>query len=176
LPLNPSRPKLDEDQLTRGVLGLIFFITGLATLLFLESKVTLACDRTTAAEANCILRTETLIQTRERVIPVASITGAVVDVSHGEDGDTYRVVLQTTSGRLPLANYYSSGNHDKEQAAGTVNSFLMDDTMQKVYVTLDDRIFMAICSGIFAGTGALMLIQTARRSIHDPREGGLELS
>jgi len=169
-----SRLKLDPDQLIRGGLGLLFFIAGLAVMLFLGNKVTLECDRTSPAEANCTLSTATMIRTRERVIPVASMTGAVVDVNHGDDGDTYRVVLQTTSGSVPLTSIYSSGARAKQQAADQINSFLRYETQPTLFIKADDRIWIAIFSGIFAGSGALLLIQAALKIIQNTRAGGLE--
>lgn len=169
-----SRLKLDPDQLIRSGLGLIFFITGLAVMLFLGQKVTLDCDRTSPAEANCTLLSANMVSARETIIPIPELTGAVLDVSHGEDGDTYRVLLTTTSGSLPMTSYYSSGLSAKLLAVDKVNSFVLYDTMQTLFIKADDRIWIAIFSGIFAGSGALLLLLAVLKFIQDARAGDLE--
>lgn len=169
-----SRLKLDPDQLIRGGLGLVFFTAGLAVMLFLGQKVTLTCARSLPPPGFCTLRSANMVSARETIIPIPELRGAAIDVSQGEDGDTYRVLLQTTRGSLPMTSYYSSGLSAKQLAVDKVNSFLMYDTMQSLSIKADDRIWIAIFSGIFAGSGALLLILAVRKIIQDTRTGDLE--
>ena len=167
-----SRLKLDPDQLIRGGLGLIFFIAGLAVMLFLGNKVTLTCFRSLPPGV-CTLRIANMVRATEKTFVISEISGATVDVSYGDDGDAYRVLLQTTRGSVPLTSYYSSGARAKQQAADQINSFLMYDTMQSLSIKADDRIWVATFSGIFAGSGALLLILAVLKIIQDTREGSL---
>ena len=173
MPINFSRLKIDPDQLIRGGLGLLFFIAGLAVMLFLGNKVTLTCVRSLPPPGVCTLRSANMVRAREKTFNISEINGATVDVSYGDDGETYRVLLQTTSGSVPLTSYYSSGARAKQQAANQINSFLMYDTMQTLTIKADDRIWVAIFSGIFAGSGALLLILAVLKIIQNTREGDL---
>lgn len=166
-----SRLKLDPDQLIRGGLGLIFFLAGLVVMLFLGQKVTLTCVRSLPPPGFCTLRSANMVSARETIIPIPDLIGAALDVSHGEDGDTYRVLLQTTRGSLPMTGYYSSGLNAKQVTVDKINSFLMYSTMQSLHIKTDDRIWIAIFSGIFAGSGALLLTLAVLKTVQDTREG-----
>ena len=174
MPLNHSRLKLDPDQLIRGGLGLLFFIAGLAVMLFFGNKVTLTCVRSLPPPGVCTLRSANMVNAKEKTFAITELSGASIDVSHGDDGDTYRVLLQTASGNLPMTSYYSSGLTAKQQAVDQINSFVMYDTMQTLSIKTDDRIWVAIFSGIFAGSGALLLLLAVLKIIQDTREGDLE--
>jgi hypothetical protein len=160
--------------LIRGGLGLVLFIAGLVVMLFFGNNVTLTCVRSLPPPGFCTLRSANMVSARETIIPIPDLSGAAIDVSQGEDGDTYRVLLQTTRGSLPMTSYYSSGLSAKQQAVDQVNSFLIYDTMQTLSIKTDDRIWIAIFSGIFAGSGALLLILAVLKIIQDTRAGGLE--
>lgn len=169
-----SHLKLDPDQMIRGGLGLLFFLVGLAVMLFLGQMVTLTCVRSQPPPGYCTLRSANMVSARETIIPITDLRGASLDISYGDDGETYRVLLQTSDGSLPMTGYYSSGFKAKQRAVDQVNSFLMYDTMQTLYVKSDDRIWIAIFSGIFAGCGALVLTLALLKVIRDTRERSLE--
>ena len=171
---SPSRLKLDPDQLIRGGLGLLFLVAGLAVMLFFGNKVTLTCVRSLPPPGVCTLRSANMVSAKEKTFAITELSGASIDVSHGEDGDTYRVLLTTTSGSLPMTSYYSSGLSAKQQAVDQINSFVRYDTTQTLYIKTDDRIWVAIFSGIFAGSGALLLILATLKIIQDARESDLE--
>jgi len=171
---NSYRLKLDPDQLIRGGLGLVFFLAGLAVMLFLGNKVTLTCVRSLPPPGICTLRSANMVHAQEKSFAITELSGASIDVSHGDDGDTYRVVLQTTGGSVPMTSYYSSGTSAKQQAVDQINAFVRYDTQPTLYVKTDDRIWIAIFSGIFAGSGALLLLLAVLKMIQDTREGDLE--
>ena len=117
-----------------------------------------------AGRAYVHLRSANMVSAKEKTFAITELSGASIDVSHGDDGDTYRVLLQTASGNLPMTSYYSSGLTAKQQAVDQINSFVMYDTMQTLSIKTDDRIWVAIFSGIFAGSGALLLISGAAKN------------
>ena len=161
---------LDPDQLILGGIGLLFVLVGIGLLFIFGTKVTLDCDRSRPPAGICTLRTTGMFSRHQSDFAIAELQRAVVDVSYGEDGDTYRVVLVTDNGNVALTGYYSSGASAKEKAADQINAYLKYDGQQTVSVSLDDRIFSSIMAGLFSGMGALMLFFAVLKTIQFNRE------
>ncbi len=167
---------VDPDQIILGSIGLLFFLAGIGLLLIFGTKITLECDRSLPPTGLCSLRKTTMFSSRKQDFAIAGLQRAVVDVSQGDtdSDDTYRVVLVTDGGAVALTSYYSSGASAKQKAVDKINAFLTYDGQQSVSVSLDDRIFMSIFSGIFSGAGLLMLGFAVLKTIRLIREQGNE--
>ena len=167
---------VDPDQIIMGGIGLLFFLAGIGLLLIFGTKVTLDCDRNLPPAGKCILQKTGILTSRHHDFALPDLQRAVVDVSQGDtdSDDTYRVVLVTDGGAVALTSYYSSGASAKQKAADQINAFLKYDGQQSVSVSLDDRIFMSIFSGIFSGAGVLMLGFAVLKTIRLIREQGNE--
>lgn len=161
---------LDPDQLILGGIGLLFVLVGIGLLFIFGTKVTLECDRSRPPAGICTLRTTGMFSSRQYDFAIAELQRAVVDVSYGEDSDTYRVVLVTNSGAVALTSYYSSGASAKEKAVDQINAYLKYDGQQTVSVSLDDRVFSSIMAGLFSGIGALMVFFAVLKTIQFNQE------
>lgn len=134
-PADGASGVFDPGVLIQPVLGLIFLAAGFFTLYLLGQVVTLTCERDDANRPNCVLIT-TWMEWRElRVRPLPQLSTAYVDESCDEDGCTYRVMLSTNFGDLPLTSAYSSGRTEKERKAQQIIAYLRDDTQPTLTMT-----------------------------------------
>lgn len=58
------------------------------------------------------------------LIPLEGLQNATVETSSDSDGDTYRVVLMTNEGVIPMTNSFESRYGSKQELAGKINNFL----------------------------------------------------
>lgn len=116
---------LERYELPHLLLAFLFVAAGLGTAYLLGQVQILTCERAPGRQ-NCQIDTSWmgLIPLRHQTIP--PLTGAWVDESCDEDGCTYRVILQTGSGDIPLGIGYSSGLHSKQEMAQKVQAFVAD--------------------------------------------------
>lgn len=104
------------------ILSVIFVGAGLFFLYLLGQQTTLICMRTDAME-QCAMHTSwmNLVQLNSRTIE--GIRSAWVEEQCDEDGCTYRVVMRTDQGEIPLGRAFSSGEAPKQQKAEQINAF-----------------------------------------------------
>ena len=74
-------------------------------------------------------------------IPMGELQRAEVEVNEDSDGDTYRVVLITENGRIPLSEVYSSGERGKRARANQINAFLSNPEQMSLRIQQDHRWF-----------------------------------
>ena len=112
----------DPDQLVKSLLALVFFGAGLLLSFLLGKIFTLSCHRADNAD-RCVLRVTWLGLTTIKETHIEGLQAAQVEESCDEDGCTYRVVLVTTLQPLPLTDFYSSGESEKQILADKINDF-----------------------------------------------------
>lgn len=114
----------DLGQLTPPelILSVLFVGAGLFFLYLLGQQTTLICTRTGAME-QCTLQTSwmNLVQLNHHAIE--DIRSAWVENQCDDDGCTYRVVIRTDRGEIPLGQAFSSGMASKEHNAEQINAF-----------------------------------------------------
>ena len=121
-------------MITAGVLGLGVVSVGMliggtltaalgAPFALLPATHTFAFSR---AERRLVVVRQRLGRTTREEYPLRDVVDAIVDTSNsGEDGPTFRVVVQLADGRsIPVTSYYSSGYESKRQAAERIQRFL----------------------------------------------------
>ncbi len=144
------------------LMGGIFMAVGLGVLWFMGARTTLVCDRPEPRTGQCTLASANALglNARSQTFPVAEVQRADLQVSvDDEDGsETYRVVLHTELGEVPLTDYYSSGRDDKRQNTDRINAFLDDAGARALTVSQDDRFFAALFGGLFACAGGLVAV------------------
>lgn len=141
--------------------GGIFLAVGLAVVWFLGAQTTLTCERPEPRTGECTLVSANALglNTRSQTVRLNEIQRAELQVSEDEDGDeTYRVVLRTETGEVPLTGYYSSGRDDKRQNVDRINAFLDDGNARTLTASQDDRLFASIFGGLFACVGGLAVV------------------
>jgi hypothetical protein len=142
------------------IFGLVFLGVGLAVMWFMGAQTRLACERLEPRSGTCMLTQANVFGRVSRRVSLRlnEIQRAVVEVSEGDDGDTYRVALRTETGEVPFTDYYSSGRGDKEADAAAINAFLEGREAGSFEALQDDRLFSSLFGGIFACVGGLVAI------------------
>lgn len=154
------------------LLGLFFILISIFVVVFLGTQTSLICDR--GGQAVCTLSQKTMFKTSARTIPLSQLREAYVESSVDSDGDeTYRVVLRTDSGDIPLTSSRSSGYAGKRDVANQINAFLQSGSQPGLVVEQDDRLLLYIIGAVFAGAGLLLALLTSRVMLDLNRSTGL---
>ncbi len=154
------------------LLGLVFILISVVAVVFLGNETTLVCTR--SGEAVCTLSQKTMVKTTTRTIPLSQMRDAYVESNVDSDGDeTFRVVLRTASGDIPLTSSRSSGFAAKRDAANQINAFLQSGSQPRLVVEQDDRLLLYIIGAILAGAGSLLILLTSRVALDLDRSTGL---
>jgi hypothetical protein len=151
---------IDPGVLIPPFLGFLFIGVGLATMYFIGRVNTLTCSRDITNNQTCALITTWMGLTELSVRPLPQLTSAYVQDNCDEDGCTYRVMLSTRFGDLPLTSIYSSGKVDKQQKAEQVRLFLQDNSQAELKISEGGGLFILfplifIGMGLFLCTAAL---------------------
>ncbi|MEN9252904.1 MAG: hypothetical protein Q6K99_05745 [Thermostichales cyanobacterium BF4_bins_65] len=81
-----------------------------------------------------------------------------MEASEDDEGDsTYRIVLLTDSGRVPLTEYYSSGLQKHRVLKDKVDQFI-NSNQPHLDISQDDRWMGVLIGGSFSGFGLLFLL------------------
>lgn len=171
----PQHVTITTSEPVLWILGISFLLAGLALTLLLSRVVTLTCDRSLPPNGACTLTSSNYVTSKTYELPLDQIQGAEVQISYGDSDsdDTYRVVLITTQGTVPFTGYYSSGSQKKQQTADQVNRFLTYESQQNLSLKVDDRVWMSILGGVFAGAGLLMALLAGFTVINLDRSSGM---
>lgn len=114
---------------TKLVMGVIFIVAGACVALFLGFDVTLTCKR----PANtCVLEKTGLFGTRDVIttLPLDQLKSAEVESKQGRrNGNgsgkpTYRVVLHTEGGTVPVSQAWTNNKGSHRKTASEINAFL----------------------------------------------------
>lgn len=89
--------------------------------------------RLEAREVHCDIQ-ERLLNLPVRSAEVLNSQQAVVDIDEDSERDTYRVVLVTARGTVPLAEIYTD-DAPVDRLATEINQFLQDPTAKTLRVT-----------------------------------------
>jgi hypothetical protein len=104
-------------------MGIPFFLMGALFFVIFARVTTLECRRPEPREIICERRSELVGAVQMRRETIRGLSGAWVDESC-DDGCTYRVVLTTERGDVPLTNAYTSEQRKKIEIAEEVNLFV----------------------------------------------------
>ncbi len=105
------------------VFVVLFPLIGCLAFYFLGQSTTLDCTRLESAVINCQKQNHLLGVYPLGAESIGRLQGAWVE-EECDDGCTYRVVLQTEQGDVPLTSYLSSGHSSKDEIAGQINMFV----------------------------------------------------
>lgn len=172
---SPQHITIHSPDLVLWLMALVFLGASAMILLIFGRKVTLNCDRSLPPAGVCTLESASFIDSNQTQISAGNLQRAEVRVNYGDSdsSDTYQVVLMTTNGEVPFTEYYSSGSSKKQQLANEINQFIQDDSQNTLSVETDDRLFISILAGIFAGVGALMGLFSGITTLDLDRSSGL---
>lgn len=143
-----------------------FFCAGIAVIFFIGTLNTLKCERVEIQQISCQLIRQGL--KGKKTINVSQVYSTELGISEGEDGDTYRIELNTSEGIIPLTEVYSSGSKNKRKKIRQIDNFISDKNQTSLQITQDDRLFAYPFGGIFiiVGGGLMVASLTFFRQIH----------
>lgn len=154
----PTQLNLLNLPIWLWLFGLIFAGVGLSVIMGFGKIVTLNCNRITPTENNCQLKSAGLLDIGTQERKLEALEGARVERSSSSDGDTFRVVLVTNQGEVPFTDYYSSGQHGKQEIATRVSTFLDSSQASSLTLQQDDRWFMLMIGGVFVVVGLAVAV------------------
>jgi hypothetical protein len=110
--------------LLMAIMGLVFVIVSIGMFYIFGQTTDLLCERSLSGSMQCRLA-RSLLGISLRDDPLEALESAYVAQSRDSDGDvTYRVMLVTGGGEIPLTSYTSSGYRKKASIADQINKFV----------------------------------------------------
>ncbi len=151
-------------------LGVVFLLIGLGMIAFGASLTTLTCERGGATQGSCTLVQQRPGRSSTRAIALQDVRGAEIEQStsrsrssrsgtggsRSRSSTTYRVVLRTTRGDIPLTSAYSSDYGAKQRQVDQFTTFLADGSARTLTLREDKRAFGYAMGGAFAAAGLLV--------------------
>ncbi|WP_448573163.1 hypothetical protein [Trichothermofontia sp.] len=148
---------LQERPWLLWFLGSVFTIVGAMVFTLIGETVTFQCDRSLTPPA-CTLINQKLLTQRSITLPLQSLQQAEIQSSRRRKGKrTYRVLLRTDSGGIPLVTTFSNISNHSAQAR-QINDFLQNPSQPTLEVTGDYRWLALLFLVAFSGPGMLMLL------------------
>lgn len=142
------------------VIGGMATVVGVLVGAALFGSTTLRCDRTTT---QCELTHSNMFGDRQRTFASDALQRAEVDQNRDSDGDvTYRVVMQTREGEIPLTQAYTSGFGKRRQQADAINAFIQTPTQASLEIQQNSYLIgtiVFVCFGLF-GSVMVLLVQS----------------
>jgi hypothetical protein len=148
-------------------LGVVFLLVGLGVIAFGASLTTLTCERGGATQGSCTLTQQRPGRSTTRAIALEDLRGAEIESrtsrsrsstsgssrNRSRSSTTYRVVLLTTRGDIPLTGAYSSDYEAKQRLVDQLTAFLADGSARTLTLRQDNRAFGYALGGAFAAAG-----------------------
>lgn len=103
--------------------GGVFILGGIFTIIT-NKKTTFSCHRIETESLPCKLTSSGIMGSQTTLIPLEGLQRATVETNSDSDGDTYRVVLMTNEGAIPMTGSSDSRYGSKQELAGKINNFL----------------------------------------------------
>lgn len=136
-------------------IGWIWVAVGLFIIVIFGQTSTLMCERVESDQVRCRLKSGFLgIVFSETEIH--HLQSARVEVS--KSSDTYRVMLVSNSGNVPLTSHYSGGGQsDKERMAGRINAFIASPNQPSLEIRTTSW-FVYIGGAVFVLAGLFIVV------------------
>jgi hypothetical protein len=122
--------------------GAFFIAFGIGFLFIFGENTSLICTRTSAS-INCTIQRNWLGIINGQPQTLRQLQGATIDESC-DDNCTYRVVIQTAAGPVPLTSYYSSGFEDKNEISNKINTFVKSPGQANLLVETNIGLFVLL--------------------------------
>jgi hypothetical protein len=145
--------------------GSMSFLVGLAIIIFFGSRADLKCDRSESKLVACEFTSSNLLSTSITPIPLGQLISAKVEESSSTDGSTYRVLLFTKNGTIPMTIFFSNGIANHQKDADEINNFLKGIDRSSLQIHQDSRWFAYTSGGIFALIGGVFIYASIFRKI-----------
>jgi hypothetical protein len=141
------------------LMGVLFILGGLIALAA-NTKITFSCHRSITEENICQLSASGIMGCKTTLIPLANLRSAEVETSSDSDGDTYRVVLLTKTGKVLLNKVWTNFNYDlKQKNAKKINDFLENQTKQSLLVEEQPSWLLYFIGSFFILAGMILVLK-----------------
>lgn len=152
-----DRLVVQEHPWSFWIIGSVFTIVGLVVFALVGETVAFRCDRT-LTPPTCTLTNQKLFTQRSITLPIQNLQQAEIQSSRRrKGGTTYRVLLRTGSGSIPLVGTFDNISNHSAQAR-QINNFLQNPNQTTLELTGDYRWFAFLFLVIFSGGGIWMLL------------------
>jgi len=134
-------------NLIRSLFGaFILFVMGLFILFFFAAETRMHCERTAANMINCTQSQSWFGLYEREKDPITGLQGAWIEERYDSDDNdtTYRVVLETQQGNVPLTNAFSSGYSTKADTVQQVNEFVRNSTENSAEISTGNPVVMML--------------------------------
>lgn len=119
------------------LIGISFVSAGLIVFYFFGQTISLDCTREDTRYPRCFVTLSLLnIKLKEQRID-ALIESRIIESRDSDDDITYKIILETNQGNVPLTSYYSSGYESKARFVEDLNALLDVNTEQSFSLTYD---------------------------------------
>ena len=150
------------------LLGVMLVFIGIIGFVLFNSKVTLTCMRPSNMPHQCEIVSTAKLRTHKQQIRLAEITGASIERStdwlrRRGSRTTYRVVLNTKRGPVPLTEGTSTNLRQRQRTVDQITAFLRNRTKPTLEITESDAGIATIVAVIFGALG-LTLIRNSLRA------------
>ncbi len=109
------------------LMGIVFTLSSILVFILFGQSITLACNRLNTMNPSCTL-SRILIGFTLKEQTIDELHFARIAENTDSDGDsTYRIILETGEGNVPLRSYSSSGRQKKADVVEEINAFLKDN-------------------------------------------------
>jgi hypothetical protein len=149
------------------IFGFVMISFGVVVLFMLGGKNTIICSRSGKQAGKCQIISSSLLVSHTTQLALKDLQGAELDVSSSSDSDTYRVVLLTTQGKMPLTSYYGSSSGSQQSVVEQVNAFLKDPALKSLLTTQDEGALPFIIALLMVGFGILIIFFFGRPMTYD---------
>jgi hypothetical protein len=157
---SPAPPNaLLPAQIILGIIGAAFILFGLPLLYFLGQDSRLECSRTDSVHCSIVVRWMGLAvtSTHEIVQPKT----AWVDRTCDTQGCTYRVMIASAQGDVPLTDSYFSDDLAIYANAKQINTYIAGDQLSNLTLQTSDQLWI-ILPLVFVVLGVLILLLAFR--------------
>jgi hypothetical protein len=115
-------------------MGIIFLLVGCFVYFLFGQTTTLRCIREQGKNPTCFL-TQSIagVILKERT-DIYLIDAQVIENQDSDGDSTYKIILKTESGNVPLTSYSSSGEQKKVNIVNEIQTYLQNEQMETLSV------------------------------------------
>lgn len=149
-----------SSSIKEVLFGLPFLLFGCYFFVMSTVNTQLTCQRLEPTIVSCDIDSSSVILGDETT-HIRQLTGAELDVNYdSEDGNTYRVMLHTDAGNIPLTKGYDKSRLQRQNDSDTIARFITNDGIENpTHLKIEQKgsLIQSFFGGLFALIGASVL-------------------
>jgi hypothetical protein len=151
----PTQLTLRHTPIALWLIGSIFTIIGVITLILFSKASTFTCERVQPNQGNCELIHAHFVISKTLIISLHELKNAEIVMTRNRQIDSffllkphYRVTLLTSNQRIPLSIYGSTKREKQDIIAAKINAFLKNAEATSLLIKQDNRWLIYFISGL----------------------------